>query len=140
MADVDIDPFGNHDKIDTQPDEPTSETIPLTPGGVIGGGSTWEPEHEQETSFRGKSQSTRVKEAQVEGLYRKLYEITGQTQEAFHFDDFEIKDGKLYYRDKTTPLTNKWNRLRSVGVIVEILGKEGLCDLDFDIPRGKVMA
>ena len=28
MADVDIDPFGEHD---TRPDEPTGENIPLTP-------------------------------------------------------------------------------------------------------------
>ena len=32
MADVDIDPFGDHDKTD----EPTGENIPLTSGG--GGG------------------------------------------------------------------------------------------------------
>ena len=46
MADVDIDPFGEHDKTDTHPDE-TGENP---------GGATWEPEpeHEQETSFGGK--------------------------------------------------------------------------------------
>ena len=33
MVDVDIDPFGNHDKMDIWPDEPIRETIPLTPGG-----------------------------------------------------------------------------------------------------------
>ena len=42
MADIDIDPFGEHDKTDTHPDE-TGENIPLTPGGVMGG-STWEPQ------------------------------------------------------------------------------------------------
>ena len=45
MADMDISPFDEHDKIDAQPDE-IGETIPFTPGGVIGGGSTWEPEQE----------------------------------------------------------------------------------------------
>ena len=30
MADVDIDPFGKHDKMDAQPD--TGETIPFTLG------------------------------------------------------------------------------------------------------------
>ena len=40
MVDVDINLFGDHDKIDTQPDE-TGETIPLNPGGtVVGGGAT----------------------------------------------------------------------------------------------------
>ena len=52
MADIYIDPFGEHDKTDAQLDE-TGETIPFTPGGVIEGGSTWEPE--QETSFGGTS-------------------------------------------------------------------------------------
>ena len=44
MADVDIDPFGNHDKPDTQLDKPMSETISLTPGGAGGEGATWERE------------------------------------------------------------------------------------------------
>ena len=42
MADVDIDPFGEHDKGDEHSDE--GETNPFTTGGVIEGGSTWEPE------------------------------------------------------------------------------------------------
>ena len=40
MAEVSIDAFGNHDKMDVQPDE-TGETIPLIPGG---GEASWEPE------------------------------------------------------------------------------------------------
>ena len=72
MADVDIDCFGDHGK--TNPDE-TGEAIPLNPGGVVmRGGATWEPKREQETSVRGKIQRARLKEAQVEGLYRKLSE------------------------------------------------------------------
>ena len=66
MADVDIDPFSKHDNMDEQPD--TGETIPFTPRGVIGEGSTWDPERDQETSFRGKTRSTRLKEVCVEGL------------------------------------------------------------------------
>ena len=45
MADVDIDPFGEHGRTE----EPTDENIPLTP--VTPGRSTWEPECEQETLF-----------------------------------------------------------------------------------------
>ena len=52
MADIDIDPFSDDDKTDARPDDHPDETIPLTPEGVMGG-STWEPEPEQETSFRG---------------------------------------------------------------------------------------
>ena len=42
MADVDIDPFGEHDRTGSRTDE-TDENIFLTPVG----GSTWEPEREQ---------------------------------------------------------------------------------------------
>ena len=49
MADVDIDPFGEHE---SRTDESMDEHISLTP---VGGGrsSTWKPDRgEQETSFR----------------------------------------------------------------------------------------
>ena len=42
MANVDIDPFGDHNKTDAQSDE-KGETILLNPGGA-GGAATWEPE------------------------------------------------------------------------------------------------
>ena len=53
IADIDINPFSDHDKMDAQPDK-KGKTIPLNPGGVMGGGPTWEPEHGQETSFGGE--------------------------------------------------------------------------------------
>ena len=56
MADVDIDPFGKHE---SRTNEPMDEHISLTPVG--GGISTWEPDQgEQETSFGGESQSTKL--------------------------------------------------------------------------------
>ena len=58
MADIDIDPFGEHK---SRPEEPTDEHIPLDPvtqevqtwdpGGVPGPAGPWEPEREQETSL-----------------------------------------------------------------------------------------
>ena len=72
------------------------------------------------------NQITRLKEGFVEGLYQKLSKCLHQTPEAFNFHDFTIRDGKLYYRDKSAPLTNKRGELRWVGVIADILGKEGL--------------
>ena len=123
--------------MDTQADE-TGETIPFTPGGVTKEGSTWEPE--QETLFRGTSQKMEVLKEHVKALYRKLSEITGQTSETFHFDYFEIRNGKLYYKDKRKSLTNKRGKLRKVGAIAETLGKEALRDLGFNIPvEGNVM-
>ena len=87
MADIDIDPFGDHE---SRPEEPMGESIPLTPVG----GSTWEPEREQETSFGGgESQRTRLMKGDVKRLHLKLSENMNQTPEAFHFDYFELRDG-----------------------------------------------
>ena len=117
MADVDIDPFGEHDKTDEHSVE--GETIPSTPEGSIGG-SIWEPE--QETSFGGTRQRTEVLKEHVKALYHVLSENLGQTPEAFHFEDFELRNGELYYRDKSTSLTIKGRKLSSFGEIVKILG------------------
>ena len=55
----------------------------------------------------------KVHREHIEG--RELSEETGQTPEAFHFDNFELRDGKLYYKDKSTPFTIRGGKLRSVG-------------------------
>ena len=62
------------------------------------GGSTWEPE--RETSLRETSQKMEVLKEHIKALYHVLSENLGQTPEAFHFDDFELRYGKLYYRDE----------------------------------------
>ena len=94
MADVDIDPFGGtehpasreHDRPESRTDEPTDEHIPLIPGEPGGaplsrvGGSTWEPERgEQEMSFGGESQRTKLMKDYVKDLYKKLSENIGGT-------------------------------------------------------------
>ena len=43
MADVDVDPFGDHNKTKDHTDE-TGENTPLTPGGAVRGESTQESE------------------------------------------------------------------------------------------------
>ena len=81
MADIDIDPFGEHE---SRPEEPTDEHIPLdpvTPGRE--GVRTWEPTHEQETSFGGR-ESQRTK-------------LFGETPGLFHYDYFKLKGRELYY-------------------------------------------
>ena len=134
MADVGIDPFEKHE---SRPEEPTDECIPLAP---VGGRSTWEPTREQETSFGGReSQSTKLMKDYVKDLYKKISENIGETPEEFHYDYFKLEDGELYYRAKRKPLTTK-GVLKSVGMLVDILGKGGLCNLGFDVPRGKVTA
>ena len=71
MADIDIDPFGEHDRAESRPEESTDEHIPLIPGV---GGSTWEPTREQETSFGGESHRTKLMKDYVKDLYKKLSE------------------------------------------------------------------
>ena len=111
MADVDIDPFGEHE---SWPEEPTDEHSPLTP--VTPGGSTWEPECEQETSFEGREfQRTKLIKDYVKDLYKKLSENIGETPELFHYDYFKLEGGELYYIGNRKPLTR--SRLRTAKAV-----------------------
>ena len=84
MADVDIDPCGEHE---SRPDDhtDTGENISLIPGGPEGtphgGGSTWEPERgEQKTSFRGReAQRTKL----MKDLYKKYQKTLVKPQNHF---------------------------------------------------------
>ena len=136
MADVDIDPFGEHE---SRPEEPTDEHIPLDP--ITPGRSTsWEPDRgEQETSFRGESQRTKLMKNYVKDLYKRLSENIGETPELFHYDYFKLEDGELYYRGSRKPLTTE-GKLKSVGMLADILGKNRLRRLGFNIPVGKLTA
>ena len=135
MADVDIDPFGEHE---SRPKEPTDEHIPLDP--VTQGRSTWEPDRgEQETSFGGESHRTKLMKDYVRDLYKKLSENIGETPELFHYDYFKLEGGELYYIGSRKPLTTE-GKLKSVGMIADILGKNRLCRLGFNIPVGKITA
>ena len=75
----------------------------------------------------------------VKDLYKKISENIGETPEEFHYDYFKLEDGELYSRGKRKPLTTKGN-LKSVGMLADILSKNRLHRLDFNIPRGKVTA
>ena len=67
MADIDIKLFGEHDKTE----EPMGESIPLIPGEK--GVPTWDPDHEQKTSFRGGlTQDGRLTNSYVDSLYKEL--------------------------------------------------------------------
>ena len=136
MADIDIDPFGEHE---SRPEEPTDEHIPLDPV-TPGRSSTWEPDRgEQETSFRGESQRTKLMKDYVKDLYKKLSENIGETPELFHCDYFKLEGGELYYIGSRKPLTIE-GKLKSVGMLVDILGKNRLCRLGFNIPVGRITA
>ena len=136
MADVDIDPFGEHE---SRTEEPTDEDIPLdlvTPGRS----STWEPDRgEQETSFRGESQRTKLMKDYVRDLYKRLSENIGETPELFHYDYFKLEGGELYCIGSRKPLTTE-GKLKSVGMLADILGKNRLHRLGFNILVGKLTA
>ena len=135
MADIDIDPFGEHE---SRTDEPTDEHIPLDP--VTPGRSTWEPDRgEQETSFGGESQRTKLMKDYFKDLYKKLSENINETPELFHYDYFKLEGGELYYIGNRKPLTTE-GKLKLVGKLADILGKNRLCRLGFNIPMGKVTA
>ena len=136
MADVDIDPFGEHESR-TDDNTETGENIPFTP---VGGGSTWEPEREeQETSFGGESQRTKLMKDYVRDLYKKLSENIDETPELFHYDYFKLEGGELYYIGSRKPLTTE-GKLKSVGMLADILGKNRLRRLGFNIPVGRITA
>ena len=113
MADVDTDPFGEHE---SRPEEPTDENISLDPvppvgrstwdpRGVPGPAGPWEPAHEQETSFGGReSQRTKLMKDHVKDLYKKISENIDETSELFHYDYFKLEGGELYYISNRKPL------------------------------------
>ena len=136
MADGDIDPFGEHE---SRTEEPTDENIPLDPV-TPGRSSTWEPDQgEQETSFRGESQRTKLMKYYIKDLYKKLSENMGETPELFHYDYFKLEGGELYYIGNRQPLTTE-GKLKSVGMLADILGKNRLCTLGFNMPVGHITA
>ena len=69
MADVDIDPFGEHE---SKLEEPTDEHIPLGQVTPVRGVQTWEPTLEQETSFGDRSHTSILHK---EYLVGKIYEL-----------------------------------------------------------------
>ena len=121
MADIDINPFGEQGRTESRTDE-EGENIPLTP---VGGGSTWEAKREQETSFGGTSQRTKLLKDYIRDLHKKLSENIGEMPEPFHYNYFKLEGGELCYIGNRKPLTTE-GKLKSVGIIADILGKNRL--------------
>ena len=141
MADIDIDPFGEHE---SRPEEPTDEHIPLdpvTPGrstwdprGVLGPVGPWGPECEQETSFGGRSCTSVLHK---EYLVGKIYELIGNKMHQrleLNLSLFVLgEDGRLYYKGK--PLMNRNGELKMIGIIVDTLGIGGLREMGYKITK-----
>ena len=75
----------------------------------------------------------------VRDLYKKLSGNIGETPELFHYVYFILKDRELYYRGSRKPLMTE-GKLKSVETLADILGKNRLRRLGFNIPVGKVTA
>ena len=75
----------------------------------------------------------------VKDLYKKLSENINETPELFHYDYFKLEGGELYYIDNRKQLTAE-GKLKSVGILADILGKNRLRRLGFNILVGKVTA
>ena len=139
--DVDVDPFGEHDKKDEASGGGGDETIPLIPRGTQidpYGGSTWEPSR-AETSFT-KTKIERVKESKVKSLYDVIIEGTGKKPNAYHFDLFELRGNSLYYvgpkGDLYKELTIRNGAIRSFGALLGELGMDGFIEMGFPMERG----
>ena len=77
-------------------------------------------------------------EVDVERLHKKLSEKY-QLPEERHYDMFEIRrNGELYYKGVDKPLTYNKGRLKTVGKIKKIVGKNRLRALGLGITKGEV--
>ena len=91
-------------------------------------------------SFGGReSQRTKLLKDYVKDLYKKPSENFGEISELFHYDYFKLEDGELFYIGNRKPLMTE-GKLKSVGMIADLLGKNRLHRLCFNIPVGKVTA
>ena len=72
-------------------------------------------------------------------FYKKLSENNSEIPEPFHYDYFKLKGGELYYIGSRKPLTTE-GKLKSVGMIADVLGKNRIHRLGFKIPVGKITA
>ena len=76
-----------------------------------------------------------MSELQLE-IFKRLKELP----EEFHYENFELRDGRLYYKGKREPLTTKLEKLRMVKETAKISGIHSLRDLGYDIPASKITA
>ena len=75
----------------------------------------------------------------VRDLYKKISENVGETPGLFEYDYFKLEGRELYYIGSRKPLTTD-RKLKSVGMLADILGKNRLRRLGFNIPVGKLTA
>ena len=89
---------------------------------------------------RRKTQQRKLTNSYIDSLYKELSKDYNQISDATHYDNFRCKGKWLYFKGMDEPLTNEDGKLRTFGRFKSILGKNRLCNLSFDIPKGKVTA
>ena len=75
----------------------------------------------------------------VRDLYKKISENVSETPELFHYDYFKLEGGKLYYIGSRKLLMTK-GVLKPVGMLADMLGKNRLRRLGFNISVGRITA
>ena len=75
----------------------------------------------------------------VRNLYQGFSENIVETPELFHYEYFKLEGWELYYIGSRKPLTTE-GKLKSVGMLADILGKNRLCRLGFNIPVDSITA
>ena len=75
----------------------------------------------------------------IKDLYKKLSENIGETPELFHYDYSKLEGGELYYIGSRKPLTTE-GKLKSVGTLADILAKNRLLRLRFNMPVALITA
>ena len=99
---------------------------------MIGGGTTWEPEHEQETSFKGgETQERRLTDSYVNSLYKELSKHYNRTSDATHYDHFRREGRQLYFKGTYEPLSSEDGTLKTFGKLRSIQGKKKASRLGF---------
>ena len=73
-------------------------------------------------------------------LQLEIFKRSKELPEEFHYDNFELRDGRLYYKGKREPLTTTKRKLITVKEIAKICGIHSLQDLGYHIPAGKITA
>ena len=125
MADIGIDPFG-----DSYPDD--SGKIFL---------SAQEEEDPLGNQNANKKQYSEQGELKTESSLILTWKVCTRSYLSImakptHYDNFRCKGKWFYFKGRDEPLINDDEKLRTFCRIESILGKNRLCDLDFDMLKG----
>ena len=125
MADVDIDPFGYHDKPDDCPD--TGESIPLTTRGAIGGSQLEDHPGNQNENKKHHSEEGNLKKAGSPNFTltvctRSYLSIMAKSVVKPLYNNIGCEGKLLYFKGMDKLLINEDGKLRTFGKLKSIQG------------------